>query len=367
MEEIRIGKDVAVAWTLKKRPGFVSLFERNLTLEMSYGTKKKFMPFRVIEENKIAVTYYGKDHEQTGIHTLTLWENYDMIGEGAVDALSVFKLVPWSTMEKHDSAGDLDVATVEIETEDIEAGIRGLSAYEIAKLHGFVGTEEEWLESLGKPARDAADELDAKFKAEADKLSKDYNDKTAALKKDYDSKTKALSDDYESKKKALGNDYDSVKSDLEKDYQKAKSALALDYAETLKGIVDLYAKKHADLVADYAQKQQALQEASDAAIEVNKTATQKAETATNNADKAAEGAKTAERLALDATALAENVNAHLEGDEIVVTDRNGFTTRRNVKGRQGDNGKDYVITQSDYNAIADIVAANFIDVELNAE
>jgi hypothetical protein len=29
--------------------------------------------------------------------------------------------------------------------------IRGLSAYEIAVIHGFEGTEEEWLASIGSP------------------------------------------------------------------------------------------------------------------------------------------------------------------------------------------------------------------------
>jgi hypothetical protein len=29
-----------------------------------------------------------------------------------------------------------------------EAGSQGLSAYDIAVLHGFIGTQEEWLESL---------------------------------------------------------------------------------------------------------------------------------------------------------------------------------------------------------------------------
>lgn len=40
----------------------------------------------------------------------------------------------------------------------VDTGIRakGLTAYEIAVNHGFVGTEEEWVESLKKPALDAA-------------------------------------------------------------------------------------------------------------------------------------------------------------------------------------------------------------------
>ena len=47
-------------------------------------------------------------------------------------------------------------------------GIQGWSAYEVAVQHGFVGTEEEWMQSLKQPALDAAAEaLDAKAQVEA--------------------------------------------------------------------------------------------------------------------------------------------------------------------------------------------------------
>ena len=47
-------------------------------------------------------------------------------------------------------------------------GIQGWSAYEAAVQHGFVGTEEEWVQSLKQPALDAAAEaLDAKAQVEA--------------------------------------------------------------------------------------------------------------------------------------------------------------------------------------------------------
>ena len=46
-------------------------------------------------------------------------------------------------------------------------GIQGWSAYEVAVKHGFVGTEEEWVQSLKQPALDAAAEaLDAKAQVE---------------------------------------------------------------------------------------------------------------------------------------------------------------------------------------------------------
>lgn len=47
-------------------------------------------------------------------------------------------------------------------------GIQGWSAYEVAVKHGFVGTEEEWVQSLKQPALDAAAEaLEVKAQVEA--------------------------------------------------------------------------------------------------------------------------------------------------------------------------------------------------------
>ena len=51
-------------------------------------------------------------------------------------------------------------------------GIQGESAYEIAVLNGFVGTEEEWLAYLRQPSLDAADQaLQAKAQVEATEAS----------------------------------------------------------------------------------------------------------------------------------------------------------------------------------------------------
>lgn len=52
-------------------------------------------------------------------------------------------------------------------------GIQGWSAYEVAVKHGFVGTEEEWVQSLKQPALDAAAEaLDAKAQIEANESAR---------------------------------------------------------------------------------------------------------------------------------------------------------------------------------------------------
>ena len=51
-------------------------------------------------------------------------------------------------------------------------GIQGESAYEVAVLNGFVGTEEEWLDYLRQPSLDAADQaLQAKAQVEATEVT----------------------------------------------------------------------------------------------------------------------------------------------------------------------------------------------------
>lgn len=53
-----------------------------------------------------------------------------------------------------------------------QQGIQGLSAYAVAVLEGFVGTQAEWIQSLKQPALDAADEaLAAKAQVEATETS----------------------------------------------------------------------------------------------------------------------------------------------------------------------------------------------------
>lgn len=58
---------------------------------------------------------------------------------------------------------------------------RGYSAYQIAVKNGFVGTEEEWLESLKQPAKDAATEAENKVNA----LVNEGHADLAAIKSDY--------------------------------------------------------------------------------------------------------------------------------------------------------------------------------------
>jgi hypothetical protein len=58
-------------------------------------------------------------------------------------------------------------------------GIQGWSAYEVAVKHGFVGTEEEWVQSLKQPALDAAAEaLEAKAQVEATEQAVKENEDT---------------------------------------------------------------------------------------------------------------------------------------------------------------------------------------------
>lgn len=305
MKKIRIGKDIAMVWgPITTRGEALPLEGRNLTvvLRSNYG-KEISLPYKVIESDKLSFSFFGKDQQYRGAYSLTLWENLGMIGETAVDKLLAFELVPTTNLETDNGgSSNLQVETIDLGSDDLVPGIRGLSAYEIAVLHGFVGTEEEWLEFLGKPAKDAAAALDAKFLSETNKLKQDYETKTAALKSDYDKKSAALQADYENKSQALSKDYgdvklslnsnyDSVKAKLDSDYKAAKAQIAAAYQESLNGIDKWYANKLVALASAYTEKQQALEQTITAKMnEAVKTSNDAAKTASDAATAANEEA-----------------------------------------------------------------------------
>ena len=62
----------------------------------------------------------------------------------AVDACNVFELVSTTCQEP---TADMESETIDWQS-NIQIGIKGASAYEIAVSQGFQGTVEEWLTSL---------------------------------------------------------------------------------------------------------------------------------------------------------------------------------------------------------------------------
>ena len=146
---IRIGNDIPIRWTVTRCGEPEDFTGRTLKLLMRTAYSETEVTDFAVDGNVISWTFRGSEQTTTGGYTFTLIENAGRDDMNTVDACDALKLVPCSCSESCEEE-------VEIST-DITVPANGFSAYEIAVQHGFEGTEEEWLASLGQPAKDAAE------------------------------------------------------------------------------------------------------------------------------------------------------------------------------------------------------------------
>ena len=146
---IRIGNDIPIRWTVTRCGEPEDFTGRTLKLLMRTAYSETEVTDFAVDGNVISWTFRGSEQKTTGGYTFTLIENAGRDDMNTVDACDALKLVPCSCSESCEEE-------VEIST-DITIPANGFSAYEIAVLNGFEGTEEEWLASLGQPAKDAAE------------------------------------------------------------------------------------------------------------------------------------------------------------------------------------------------------------------
>lgn len=119
MKKIRIGKDIHITWEILTNGEPQTLEGRELKLVLTNPLRQMVdVPFSV-SENVIEASIYGKSQKHLGIYSLTLWENYGLIGQTAVDACKAFQLVPYTCMEG-DSDNGLDTETVDLQTGNLE-------------------------------------------------------------------------------------------------------------------------------------------------------------------------------------------------------------------------------------------------------
>lgn len=138
-------------------------------------------PPKIVDNDWWIYNYDTKQYVNTGISAIgdafTYKKEYPSIEAMEVDwgtadvKLGEYVLINTNNVE------DPDDAKVYLKTQegwkfivDLSGmqGIQGWSAYEVVVKHGFVGTEEEWVQSLKQPALDAAAEaLEAKAQVEA--------------------------------------------------------------------------------------------------------------------------------------------------------------------------------------------------------
>lgn len=146
LQLIRIGKDISIEWSILTNGIAIPLEGRNLVLELTTPVLKKIILPINIAQNTILAKFPAKEQKALGVYSLTLWENLGMEEQTCVDKCKAFKLVSRTCEEPSCEIENNNCVTL---CGNLYAGVRGESAYEIALRHGFIGSEEEWLKSLG--------------------------------------------------------------------------------------------------------------------------------------------------------------------------------------------------------------------------
>ena len=145
MNEIRtfrIGNPLNIRWPILTNGEALPLTGRNFKLYLTDPMRqtRQIHDFS-IEGNIILWTFKSNEQEQAGFYHLTLFENEGEAEQYATDYMRAFRLVPHS----NEVPGDMNAEELPLSSSGIDVGMRGLSAYEIAALNGYQGTEEQWV------------------------------------------------------------------------------------------------------------------------------------------------------------------------------------------------------------------------------
>lgn len=151
MRSYRIGKTLKIRWGILTGGKSEPLSGRDLRLEIATGSRfRRNVPFEA-DDSVAEFLFQGSEQRYVGAYTLTMWENRGKENQTVVDRCDAFCLVACSCEESAESADEpnLDVETLELGSSNLEAGVPGMSAYELFKRHNpdSALTEEEYAES----------------------------------------------------------------------------------------------------------------------------------------------------------------------------------------------------------------------------
>lgn len=147
----RIGNDIPIEWTIIRCGEPEDLVGKRFSLYLYSFAGKVEIEDYVVSGNRIRFVFQGAQQIYAGIYGLLLVENEGEDGMYTIDHCQAFKLISHGCGECECSDG----ITV---TSDIAIPANGLSAYQIALKNGYMGTEEEWLESL-KAESDSSEKI----------------------------------------------------------------------------------------------------------------------------------------------------------------------------------------------------------------
>ena len=142
MKTYRIGNEIQVKWPILTNGEEESLDGRRLSLYLSdqWGNDRKVETFGT-EGNMIVFTFLASEQYKTGVYRLTLFENEGLSHQTCCDYCFAFRLVSHSC----DIPDDMAVKDLPLDSTNLDVGIHGLSAYEIAVNYGYEGSEEQWM------------------------------------------------------------------------------------------------------------------------------------------------------------------------------------------------------------------------------
>ena len=147
MKTIRKGNDIVVRWRLFRygQEYDIALYRESIYLVLSnMGEKKEITDYSIVDVNTIVFKYRAED-QGLGIHRLLLIDK-SRNSTRIIEECNAFRLVNTSDAANNDDTLESTI-TITL-TSELTAPADGLSAYEVALQNGFVGTEEEWLQSL---------------------------------------------------------------------------------------------------------------------------------------------------------------------------------------------------------------------------
>lgn len=276
MKKIRIGNDITLRIDVTRLGADEDFTGKTLRLLLRSALATVSLDYTV-SDSQLTATWFGTEQQRTGTYTVTLVEDYGTKSRNTVDQCGAFALVARSCEEDGTLTGD---QTISLDL-DVSVPGNGLSAYEIAVLNGYSGTQEEWLESLKDPAKEAAESVATAVEA-ATKASEAANE--AAAKADTAVETAQTA--VETATTAAQEATDAV--------DKAKAAI--EEAQTATANATAAAAKADTAVVNVETAEAAAQEATAAANEATKNATEattKANEATTKAAAAAANANEA--------------------------------------------------------------------------
>jgi len=156
MRKIRIGNDITLRVSVTRQGVDESLDDKELRLLVRSALCTKSLAF-TRDGSLLTALWKGTEQEKTGTYTVTLIADYGEGNRNTVDQCGAFALVPRSC---DDAAALTGAQTIDLDL-DVAVPANGLSAYELARLNGYEGTQEEWLASLSQDSKDAAAECRA--------------------------------------------------------------------------------------------------------------------------------------------------------------------------------------------------------------